>query len=104
MGILQRTLIFQAKQIIKDYAVLHPGFEDLDYKATADWDRLPMLQKVKDFVHFYRKTPAAFYIKFYEYSTKYPQVIYDLHYYYKKTRIVKIDCNSESDDFTLRLS
>ncbi len=95
-------LYFKQNRIIKDYVVFHPGLENLDYKSTADWNKLPMLQKVKDFVYLWGKAPATFYIKFYEYSVNYPQVIFDLSYYYKKTRIVKIDSVSETN-YILRL-
>ena len=69
----------------------HHNFYSCDYKLTADWDKLPARQWIRDEIQSkgYDGSVADFYVAFYEYSQKYPEIVYDGEYKYKKKRIAR---------------
>ena len=69
----------------------HHNFYISDYKLTADWSALPNQQWIRDEIRSkgYNEHIADFYVAFYEYSLKYPEVAFDGEYKYKKKRIAR---------------
>jgi hypothetical protein len=69
----------------------HHNFYSCDYKITADWNALPSQQWIRDEIRSkgYDDSIADFYVAFFEYSLKYPEIVYDGEYKYKKKRIAR---------------
>jgi len=69
----------------------HHNFYICDYKITADWNVLPNQQWIRDEIRSkgYDDSIADFYVKLYEYSLNYPEIVYDGEYKYKKKRIAR---------------
>jgi len=67
------------------------NFYSCDYKLTADWDKLPAQQWISDEVRSKGcdESITDFYVAFYEYSLKYPEIVFDGEYKYKKKRIAR---------------
>ena len=69
----------------------HHHFYRCDYKLTADWNALPNQQWIRDEIRSkgYDDSIADFYVAFYEYSLKYPEIVFDGEYKLKKKRIAR---------------
>ena len=70
----------------------HHHFYRFDYKITADREKIPMMQWIKDEADYFGYTPEqkAFAVMFYEYSLRYRDVKFDGDYTLKGKRIARI--------------
>jgi hypothetical protein len=89
----------------------HHHYYRFDYKITADHDKIPMSDWLKDEADYHGYTPELknFSLRFYDYSLKYKGVKFDGDYYYKSKRVARITetgwsaLNTE-DEVNFRLS
>jgi len=70
----------------------HHHLYRFDYKITADLDKIPIEQWIKDQANYngFSEKLKEFYIAFWECSQKYKQIKFDGEYYYKSKRIARI--------------
>ena len=87
----------------------HHHFYRFDYKITADREKIPMLQWLKDETDYLGYSPEqkAFSVAFYEQSLQYKDVKFDGDYTYKGKRIARMCLSGYSalgnSEFTVHL-